>query len=203
MIVWVWVLTITLGLITAFAWWMGRTVYTRMPWNVRFDTAPALDEATLIGSPITLRLMGELPRKMYINDSGTITLQGSAIRQPDVDFDLPRGVEVQIELLAAAFSVDGDKRQQKHIPEVGSNVSFRWGIAPQKSGMQELALVASRLGDNGRVYEIGVKMHKVKVTEFAGLTAGQLRLFSMVGTTLTLLVSVAGVLVGCLGLLFH
>jgi hypothetical protein len=203
MTVLLWALTIILGLLTAFALWIGHTTHAWAPWDVRLDVASALDEAKGKGPPVTLCLMGNLPKKMYVKSSHTLTLQGSTtIQQPDVGFDLPRSVDVQIELLCASFEVDGERQQRKHIPQIGSNVSFRWSVMPKESGMQELTLIASWIDKDGRNYEIGAKIHKVKVFEFLGLPAQKLRFFSTLGVILTLLLAIASTLISWLSWLY-
>lgn len=186
-----WTLAVILGLITVLTWWIGRTTYARISWDVRLDTASALDEAMVKGPPVTLRLVGDLPREMYVGKAENITLQGSATLRPDVALDHPQGIDVEMELLAVAFEVAGGRQQQEHIPQTGGNVSFRWNIMPKKSDTHELAFVTSWIDESGR-HEVDAKPHSVKVAQFRGLTARQLSLLRGIAAVGGLILAAAG-----------
>jgi hypothetical protein len=166
-------------IVGALGWWIVRTTYTTFGWSIRVDAAVALDEVETKSPPFTLELRGRLPTKVYLNDSFTIRWRGDATpAEGNVTIEVPRNADIQMELFAANFDIDGDKRQQKHIPECGGNISFNWSAAPKSSGIQEIAFLVSRLGKGGKPYEITTKLHRVKVVQFLGLTAPQIKILS-------------------------
>ena len=178
-------------MVAVLAWWIVRTTYTSTSWSVRVDAAVTLDGTEIKGPPITLDLRGRLPTKMYLSDSSTIRLEGDATTEGNSIVSVPRNVDVQIELLAANFDVDGDRRQQKHIPECGGNISFNWSVAPKRSGFQEIALSASWLDEGGKAYEIATKLYRIKIVQFLGLTAPQIKFFSGLLAAVAMLTGIA------------
>jgi hypothetical protein len=187
--------SVALGLIILYVWWRFlRVVNIQIPWHIPSGAASVLDEARSKRLPVDLYLTVDLPEKLYLEDSCIVVLEGDASAQTNdvVVLPLPTGVDVQIELKAAAFDVDGARSQRKYIPQLGGSVSFRWSITPKKSGIHVIILEASWIDEDGVAHEIGVIRHRIRVLEFLGRTARQLRLIGALAATLNIAIAIAG-----------
>nr|MSP14923.1 hypothetical protein [Chloroflexota bacterium] len=147
------------------------------------------------------------PTRMYEGDSNLLILrlgyqpgqplllvdeQGN--RQPlnikiEPDFQ-PKFLE--IELLAAGFQVEGDKRQKREL--ISNTLTYQWNISSPKSGNYEIGLVYRAEDGAGRERELGVTAHKVSVAKFAGLTGHQVALLSGIFGAITALLSLMEIL---------
>jgi hypothetical protein len=79
---------------------------------------------------------------------------------------------LELEMLAAGFDVQGDKKQKN---DVSSPVLiYRWSISPQHSGKFEIGLALRGEDAVGQVWEFGVITRNVTVFKLAGLTNRQI-----------------------------
>jgi hypothetical protein len=76
---------------------------------------------------------------------------------------------IEVELLAAAFSVEGEKRQRREV--FAAPMIYQWNISPPKSGIYEMGLVFRAEDASGRIRELGVITQRVSVMKIDGLTS--------------------------------
>ncbi len=141
-----------------------------------------------------------VPTKVYEGDSRSITMElrrflslpksgerghhflqvregnrGSAIQlrlvhDPAVDEFL------EVQLLAASFSIRGDEEQRRPLTE--KTIAFTWNCHFEKSGEHSIAFVFNVVTPNGKV-QIGTSEHSVKVVKLDHLTQRQVWLLSI------------------------
>lgn len=191
----IWVLAGILACITAATWIMCRTLYHDLIWDIDLAQAARLDDARERGPRVRLRVTGNIPHKMYVQDSQTISLIMTPLQQAGADIPLQQVVIVQLELLAAAFEIVPAHLQQYQTPQLGSTVTFLWNIMPKYSGYQQLTVIPSWIDSQRREYELPGKTCDIKVVQFAGLSTRQLQWLTGMAGFLTLVATVAGVLV--------
>lgn len=193
---------ILIGLSIA-GWWFHTSRHGALKWSFRLDAAITLDESDVTGPPITLKFSGKVPQRIYIQNSTDLVLSARPTFETDktnelvMIGELPGRATVQpettieVELVAAAFDIGGEPKQQQRITKEASSVSFGWVISPRKAGRQKLMLVARWLNEHKKPYDIDSRTFEVEVTQLFGLTISQYRFVQFMGG-----------LIGVLGIIF-
>src|SRR5207247_10480484 len=87
---------------------------------------------------------------------------------------------LEIELQAAAFSVDGGRTQQQLLNWMNAeNLSYRWNCHFQNSGKHTIALIF-RVNCSSEKYELGVMHHTIKVVQLDHLTHRQVQIITSI-----------------------
>lgn len=196
-----WALAIIIGISAGYAWWKRRPYYESDEQIIHLDAAVTLGNEDILGPPLMLRLISDIPRRMHINDSQTIKIRGTATRLPDANPNLIHNLAVQVKMQGAAFEVDPKAPQTTYIPELGNDAAsqgnidpVRWSITPNKSGSEELDLIASWQDMYGRSYEVGAINYRIYVVQFLWLTAEQTQWFAVFSSIVGLLLALLAIL---------
>lgn len=111
---------------------------------------------------------------------------------------LPSGLEIrpncrpkhlEVELLAAGFEVEGEKRQRCQVS--ATPMCYQWNICPSASGIYEIGLVFRIEDSSNQTHELGLITHELRVPKIDHLT----------GRQLWILTGTVGALTGLLGVL--
>jgi hypothetical protein len=139
-----------------------------------------------------------VPKKVYVGDTHNLTVRLSpAIRtesgeliqltDPNSDSDFLKyfsltvgthigtvgaqsGKHLETELLAAAVTIDGEKKQRQSLDS--PNLQFSWNCFFENSGNHSINLIL-RLIDGSNTVDIGSIQHSIKVVKLDGLTQRQ------------------------------
>jgi hypothetical protein len=177
-----WIVTIVLFILAGILWWTSRQTIIQDVWDIRLDSALALEETTERGPPITVRTIANIPAQMDINDSEPVLVRCVATRLPTAPPGVLRNIPLQFELQGAAFDVDIDRKVETRIheltdaPDAHTQIEpIRWSISPRKPGQHQLALITSWRDGQGDWQKVDIRRHKVVVDTLLGLTYKQRR----------------------------
>lgn len=192
-----WIFVVILGAVALLLWRLQRTQYAPHTWEIDLDSplhlaaAPEVgaDVVQNVGPPVRVSLSGTIPKKMYLDSSAIVALEGSAQPQANVHVVIPVNARVRLQLLAPGFAVDGERSQERHIPCSTAQLSFRWGIRPLVTGRHELAITTFLLGEQGEEADIDYTVHIIRVVEFLGMTGRYLRWFYIGAAILSLVIA--------------
>ncbi len=153
---------------------------------------PGIQASTMGESqPFTVKYSGSslIPLKVYQGDSHNITITLQPIRkQPlenpitvkaqkqgdKVNFALALSNKtefLEIEMIAAGFSFDGDKKQRQ--PMIANSLRYQWNCLFEKSGVHIFAFIFRVIDDSGVTMQIGQVEQTVKVVQIDHLTQRQ------------------------------
>ena len=160
-----------------------------------------------------------LPKKVYVGDSQNISVDlKSSLALPldevfsvldrmgdkhvslQIRLDGTAELFLEVELLAAGFSVDGEKKQRRSI-KTAQKLSYRWNCYFPNSGNLAIAL-AFRVVSSSDIVELGAIEHVIRVVQLDHLTQRQIRIMGSIAVIAGFISTVIGIVTN-IPSLFH
>lgn len=98
----------------------------------------------------------------------------------------------EVELQAAALTVDGERKQRKLLAPPKDQLLYRWNCYFPNSGNHIIALNL-RIIDTTKVIELGAIQHKIKVVQLDHLTQRQVWMFASIAAIAGFIATVIGI----------
>ncbi len=146
----IWLVSVLLLSLSTLIWLLYRTRRKSVVWLWDLSKAATLDESSIKTPPITFKLIGQIPTKIYKGDSTAVTVRtlsgelsnGHAQKTGDMTkpLDVPESTLVGVVLKQAGFNVGGDARQEQVLTSLRGNLRFEWILAPKDVGNHQISL---------------------------------------------------------------
>lgn len=147
---------------------------------------------------------GKMPSKMYEGDSNMIMLQiipttiatigvvpKSYVEVAPLSFSTSKPVpQLEVELLAAGFNIEGNKKQNKPLYR-DRPTDYHWNINPLASGNFEIGFVFRAEVASGQMEEVAWFTHRITVMKYDDLTKSQVQFMAAASGVIAFILGIA------------